>query len=312
MRKITYLLPVCLMCNFADADVLDLTTALQATYRTCVGIDDDLYDMKKLAGINTAVTGVGTGLGVGAVATGLSKAKTDRQVADLERLLDKLKEMTTDPDGGNTTVTKEAKDAFYTQFEQSYDIALQNKPKTQNQLDELNKKSKKLGNWRTGLLAANTATNIAGVLIANKNKVSDDLQSKIDRCVTNVKGLKNSISAAKAAGEDTAEAEQIYDACRDYEFVDLSPINKRAKGAMISSAVGIVTGGAGTATSAMANSNKVRQGDEQKEKNLNTAANALAVGSTVASASATVFNAAQIAAIKKVANVSVKCSEVLK
>ena len=76
--------------------------------------------------------------------------------------------MTTDPDGGNTTVTKEAKDAFYTQFEQSYDIALQNKPKTQNQLDELNKKSKKLGNCRTGLLAANTATNIAGVLIANK------------------------------------------------------------------------------------------------------------------------------------------------
>ena len=49
-----------------------------------------------------------------------------------------------------------------------------------------------------------------------------------------------------------------------------------------------------------------------KEKNLNTTANILAGASTVASATATVFNATQISAIKKVAEVAQQCTEVLK
>ena len=165
-------------------------------------------------------------------------------------------------------------------------------------------------------MAGNTATNIAGALIANKNKINNDLQSKIDRCIDKVKELNTSISAARVAGEDTNEAQQIYQACREYEFIDLSPVNNRAKGAVISSAIGIVTGGIGTATSAMANSDSIRNNNEdkgkEKEKNLNTASNALAIGTTVASAGATIFNASQIAAIKKVVAVSEKCSEVLK
>ena len=67
---------------------------------------------------------------------------------------------------------------------------------------------------------------------------------------------------------------------------------------------------------ATANSNKIRnaQGDaaQQQEKDLNTAANVLAIGTTAASATATVFNATQINAIKKVAAVAEKCTGVLK
>ena len=51
---------------------------------------------------------------------------------------------------------------------------------------------------------------------------------------------------------------------------------------------------------------------KQKEKNLNTASNVLSVGATAASVTATVFNATQIAAIKKVAKVSEACTGVLK
>jgi hypothetical protein len=85
---------------------------------------------------------------------------------------------------------------------------------------------------------------------------------------------------------------------------------------MISSVVGATTGLAGTVTSAMANTDKTRNDNtdagKQKEKNLNTASNVLAGASTVASATATVFNATQISAIKKVATVAQKCTEVLK
>ena len=66
----------------ANADVLDLDNALRATYTACVGIDDELADLKKMAGINTAVTAVGTGLGAGAVAVGIAKAQTDDMLKD--------------------------------------------------------------------------------------------------------------------------------------------------------------------------------------------------------------------------------------
>lgn len=173
-----------------------------------------------------------------------------------------------------------------------------------------------MGNWRTGLLAGGTATNVAGAIIAGNNKVDDDLQTQIDNCKLAVKNLRDSIMQAKFNGEDVSEANTIADACKEYDYVDISPINKQAKGAMISSVVGATTGLAGTVTSAMANTDATRNDNtdagKQKEKNLNTASNVLAGASTVASATATVFNATQISAIKKVATVAEKCTGVLK
>ena len=56
----------------------------------------------------------------------------------------------------------------------------------------------------------------------------------------------------------------------------------------------------------------MRKGDSQKEKNLNTASNVLAGGTTVASGVAVVFNATQIGAIKRAANVADECEEALR
>ena len=180
----------------------------------------------------------------------------------------------------------------------------------------MTKKSKRLGNWRTGFLAGNTATNIAGAVIASKTINKDDIQGQVDACISATRELNNAIIVAKMNGEDITEAQTIYTACREYEYVDISPINNRGKGAMISSSVGAGLGGVGTVTSAMANSNKVRNNNtdqgKQKEKNLNTASNVLSIGATTASATATVFNATQIAAVKKIAKVSSSCTGVLK
>ena len=84
-RIFAFSLMFVLASNAYGAEVLDLNTALQNTYRACVGIDDNLHDLKVLAGVNTAVTAVGTGLGVGAAATGFVKASTDKKIEQLEK-----------------------------------------------------------------------------------------------------------------------------------------------------------------------------------------------------------------------------------
>ena len=290
----------------------DLDNALRATYMACVGIDDELADLKKMAGINTAVTGVGTGLGVGATVVGVVKASKDKEAEELEKLIKELHEL---EDGKDEPSDAEVT-SFLKEFDSSYDTAIKDITTAQTKLDELNKQSKNLGNWRTGLMAGNTATNVAGAIIAGNNKVKDDLQAQIDNCRAAVKNLRDSTKQARFNGEDISEANTIVDACQEYDYIDISSINKRAKGAMVSSIVGATTGLVGTVTSAVANTDKTRNdntdAEKQKEKNLNNASNVLAGASTVASATATIFNATQISAIKKVAAVAEKCTGVLK
>lgn len=292
---------------FARADEADLVVALQNTYSACVGIDENLADLKKKAGINTAVTAVGTAAGVGATAIGIVKAQKDELREKLDKQLRDLRNMS------NQEFLQFLADVSkYKQYQEML-----------NKEEQANKKSKQLGKWRTGLMVGNTATNVAGAIIAGNNKVNDDLQTQINNCKSAVKNLQNAIMQAKIDGDDITEANQIVSVCKEYDYVDISPINKRAKGAMVSSIIGATTGITGTITSAVANSKDVRKEEESKqgkktdadwskEKNLNTTANVLAGTSTVASATATIFNATQISAIKKLATVAEKCTEVLK
>ncbi len=291
---------------FVCADEADLVAALQKTYSACVGIDESLADLKKMAGINTAITGVGTGLGAGATIVGIVKNKKDELRKDLNKKLLDLKNMS-DKEFlkflGDISVYKE-----YTE--------------TLEKLEQANKQSKNLGNWRTGLLAGNTATNIAGAIIAGKNTTDGDLQNQIDNCKVAISELRRARGRARIDGVDVGEANAIISACEGFETVDISKINTRAKGAMVSSIVGATTGLSGTITSAVTNSESVRKdnvepenktdADWNHEKSMNSVANVLAGASTVASGVATVFNATQISAIKKVAEVATKCTEVLK
>ena len=63
--------------------MLDLDVALQNTYRACINIDENLHELKVLAGINTAVTAVGTAAGAGATITGLVKSDIDKRIETL-------------------------------------------------------------------------------------------------------------------------------------------------------------------------------------------------------------------------------------
>ena len=296
-----------LLPMIASASEEQLVSALQGTYSACVGIDDSLADLKKMAGINTAITAAGTGLGAGAVVAGVKKADVDARIQELKNDICNLGGCAEE---GVKNASQEEIEKIIKKYAEVYNLAKDAnsdavKTELQSQVDAKTTQSKKLGNWRTGLLAGNALTNVAGAVVAGKNKVDDDLQAQIEVCKAAVKNLKTVAMQAKLDGMDVSEADRIVAVCGEFDYVDVSKINNRGKGAMLSSAVGATTGVAGTIASVVANNNKTG-------KNLDGAANTLAGASTVASGVATVFNATQISAIKKVATVATQCSEVLK
>ena len=311
--KIPFVLSVlCASTGTLHADILPLNDALRATYTACIGIDENLADLKKMAGINTAITSVGTATGIGATVTGIVKSSKDAEIEELEKILEEIDKMHQE----TTPLTDAEFVTFMSEFNSVYNTTLNNKESIQSEIDKLEKQSKSLGNWRTGLMAGSTATNLAGAIIASKNTTDGEITEQIEACKVAVNNLRQSMAQARISGENVSEAEQIANACGQYEFIDLSKINTKAKGAMISSAIGTATGLTGTIVSASANTDKVRSDNtadgKQKEKNLNLTSNILAGATTAASATATVFNATQISAIKKVAEVATNCTGVLK
>ena len=282
-------------------EILDLNTALQQTYVACVGIDEELTDLKKMAGINTAITGIGTGLGASATVVGIVKASKDKQIEDLENHLPNVRK----------SYGQSSYDAGVAQ-DNLKKAAAANAGTTETEIERLTRQSKSLGNWRTGLMAGATATNIAGAAIAGASLKKGDIQGHIDNCLTTVSNLRTSIAKAKMEGIDVREAQTIANACSGYMGQDVSKIQKQTKGSLVSSAIGATTGLTGTVTSAVANTDKTRDGDKQKEKSLNAVSNVLAGATTVASGTATVFNALQISTIKRVAQTAAECEGALK
>ena len=116
-----------------------------------------------------------------------------------------------------------------------------------------------------------------------------------------------------ATDAEIAQANKMISACDKFNISDIEKINKRASGATVSSSIGAATGLAGTITSGVANSDNVRNSaDNDKEKNLNKASNVLAGVTTAASLTATVFNATQISAAKRVIETAELCEEAIK
>lgn len=309
--RLGFIISLLLYAGVACADD-GLLSAIERARTACGGISSEFTDIKTMAGINTAVTGVGTVAGGVALGTGLAKTNVDKELADMvEALIEKKRDILISTLNVDETELKQAIRALARSGEQTEGL--------QTDLQKINQqeqKSKNLGNLRTGTMAGAAVTNIAGAVIASTNKVQGDLKSHIDECVASVKQLYG--VAMQARMDNSADsytlqiADNIVSACSDYEMVDLSKIDNRSKGAMLSSTIGATTGIVGTIISASANSQKVRDGDATKEKNLNTASNVLAGTTTVASATATMFNAAQIKAIKYAANVADICEEALK
>ena len=276
----------------------DFETAINTARTKCSGISNELSDVKKMAGINTAITGVGIATATGATVVGVVKASKDKDLETILSVVDKNK-----PKSQNPSVND---------ILEIYDAYIKKYKTIDEAQTALERESKTLGHWRTGLLGTSTATNVAGSIIAGNNSIDDNLSIRIGECIESIDSLKDAVIQARTEGINVENAKKIINECEMWKTADLSVINNKARGAMLSSIVGATTGAAGTVTSAIANSNNIRNGDEQKEKNLNTASNVLAAGTAVASGAATIFNAKQISAVKKIIGIADKCEEVLK
>lgn len=307
--RLTFGILLSLMVGVAHANT-DLTAAIENVRTTCGNISAELSDIKKMAGITTAVTGVGTVAGGVALGTGLAKANVDKEIEELESQIARLIAERGDVPIEHLQIEDE------TLFKRQVNEFIAYYQAKEQEISVAEQKSKNLGNWRTGTLAAATATNIAGAVMSGTNRVKGDLKQQIDECLVSVKTLSNIRMQAHIDGSatdtDLARAENIIRACDAWTTVDITSINNRSKGATVSSGIGAGLGLAGTITSASANSKDVRDGDSDKEKNLNTAANVLAGGTTAASLSATIFNATQINAIKRAATVADECEGALR
>ena len=324
VRIMKYLLS--LFCVFivgtSYADMNDMQFAIANVKKNCIGISDELSSMKRLAGISTAVTSVGTATGAGALITGIVKSNKDKEIASYEQALELLYSMKNDSETLDYISVPIDKDLFIQQMKNyinnAIDIYVDKEINSvESQKSELEQRSKQLGNIRTGLIATDAATHIAGAITSGKNKVKGDLKSQIDNCIASVKNLNMSRQQGRIDGSATQQdldiADKIIKECGQWQYVNIDKINNKANTAMISSIVGTVGGIAGTVTSASANSEKVRNMEsDTKEKNLNTASNILAGTTAGASLVSTVFNASQISVIKKAADVADKCEGVLK
>lgn len=309
MRKLL-ILPVILLVQSAYAESVELQSAIDAARGACGGISDDMADMKKKAGISTAVGAVGTvssGVGLGA---GIAKANVDTQYNTLLMYL--LNEYTRGYEWFEPVSSVPQEDIA----EMLEDAAKYDEDKVvADRINELLQKSKRLGNLRTGTMAVATVANVATAAVAGSNTIKGDLESRVYDCIARVDELSRVKMQARIDGSGTSEqiaqADAIYNACSKWGAIDLTPINKRAKGAAISGGVGAGLGLAGTIASAMANSDKVRSGDDKKEKNMNTMANVLAGGTAAAGLTSTIFSASQISAIKRAATVADECEGAL-
>ncbi len=296
-----------------------LTQAIINVKNNCIGISTELDDLKKMAGINTAVSGIGTVTAGGALATGIIKSKKDSEIESYEESLKKLSSIKTDDKG--LDYINLSKEDIEKSIQQNKEKINENSIKElQEKKDELEEKSEKLGNIRTGLMAGDTAINIAGAVISGKNKIKGDLNNQITGCIQSVKVLSRAKQQARIEGtitqEETLNIDKIIDACNEWEYLDISKINNKASGAMTSNIIGATSGFIGTITSATANTKKIRQDDtsegKEKEKHLNTASNVLAGTSGGASLVSTILSATQINAINKASEIAQKCEETLK
>ncbi len=176
--------------------------------------------------------------------------------------------------------------------------------------DELNVTFK---NLRTVGTAGITITHTSGAIQSARTRIDKHLKNLINNCKTAVNDLSRSRTQAHISGTPAADikrAEQIIKNCENIGTVNINLINKKSTSATITNGIGATIGLAGTITSALANTKKVRESDdEKKEKQLNIATNALIIASNASAFIANNFTKAQIKEISKLEDNMVSCLE---
>ena len=291
-----------------DTDRLgQLGQLYNATRAVCGGLSDELQHLKNMTTGNTVVSGVGTAAAGGALYAGLSKSKIDREIERLEQQICDAGGCT--PDG-----VAAMSDA---DFLEHVIIPMGQIAELMEQLGNATKKSVRLGNWRTGLMAGATATNITSAILSNVNRDQSDLIQQITACNNAITRVANADMVGLNPIENpiVQKLNNVKTWCSNIDADEIEKFEKHQSVAMGTSIAGTVTGVTGTVTSAVANGDNVRNDNSErgrnKEKNLNTTANVMAGATTVFGGVSTGFNIASLTKINKIIKQVKLCEDAL-
>lgn len=311
MLVISLFIPV---ISFADnTDVVrNAEQVYEATRIVCSGISDEISKVANISKANTAVGVVGTVAAGGALVAGIKKSQEEKQI---EEIIDKMCAK-----GGCTA------EGVNAMSDEEFLINVLQPMAEIAELEQHVKKSKNLGNWRTGLMAGTIGTNLASAIMSGLNIDQSDLIQHISACNEMVRTIPDVELSLKKGGINPTEnpvvkkLNNIKTWCAQINIADIEKIEKRMKGVMGTSIAGGVIGIVGVGTSAAANSdkymdieNKIKLTEEEKKKEhaLNTTANIMAGANVATGAVETGLNISLITLTKKLMEQASRCEEVL-
>ena len=284
--------------TYLYADVLDdARDALNVAKIACAGIADEISRVSGMATAGVATNAVGAVASGAAVGVGVAKSAEDKQSL-------------------NNTVSISC--SFETVYNMDDAAALD---LIANMGDLYSQRSKRLGNWRTGLMAGAGATHIASAVLGGINVNQSELAQHVTACNNALNQLR--IVQKQMASEGVSpftnpirqQVTRAIDVCMDLDVADVEKIEKKEKAVLGTSATGAAVAIAGVITSASANSDKLRSAMDDKEKkkfnNLNTASNALAGVSGAGAVMSTVFNASLIKLTRQMVQTARECEGAL-
>lgn len=311
-------------CRADDAGVVlsEAYNVYETVEQFCGGISDRISKVSGVSKANTAVTAVGTVAAGGALVAGIQKKETDEKVQAISKQIcdiggcdpDKIEAMS-DEEFYNTILPLLVKAIS---LENEDEINKMMSLRTQQQMEIA--KSKRQGNWRTGLLAGTVGTNVASAILSGLNKNQSDLIQQISACNEAVKKLNASYNSALQFGINPIEEpvmqmfKSAINNCGTLQTADVEKIEKRMTAVMGTSIAGAAIGAVGTGTSIAANTDKIRndnsEAGKKKEKTLNTVSNIAAGANVATGAVETGLNISLITLTKKLMRSAEQCEDV--
>ncbi len=282
----------------AQADVLqDAQDALDVARVACSGLSDDISRVSGLAVAGVATNAAGAIAGGTAVGVGAAKANDDK--AQLQK-----------------------KVSISCSFKEVYGYDVEQVTRLIGQIGDLyTERSKRLGNWRTGLMVGAGMTHIASAVLAGINMNQSELVQHVTACNAALDHLVAVRKQLADAGINPfsnpvrGRVENVVNACDKFNVADVQKIERKEKVVVGSSAAGAAVAIAGVVTSASANSDKMRSAADvdgmQKFNKLNAASNALAGVSTAGSLVSTVAGGGVVKLARQMMRDATRCAEAL-
>ena len=278
----------------------------------CSGIKSNLDTIFGLSVATTVSSGLGTLAAGGALGVGIAKSVTDKKIEKNKLFLETKSSRldTSSPENLKASAT-----ALLSELDSDAE-------KLEAEISKLEKTSKTLGNIRTGLMAGATATSLVSTGTSiGATVTASKLAEKMSSCNAKLSELKIAKNTLIAVLEDAeqpstiATADNILNACTGYDEANIKTLKTTMTASAVVSGIGSAVAGAGTVTSIMANTDKIRNDDsekgQKKEKALNLTTNILAGVATGTSGASTVLSATAISRAKKDSEMAGNCESVL-